>query len=215
MRPMAELVPDPSPDLPDGSVQVLVVDRHTVSRIGLAFVLRRQPWVARCLLAASLDESVGMVERHKPDVAIVDVSDAGPFVSSLLAPLRGAHPAIVLLLSVRCPPTAPVAPPGLGVAGILTPKQSAEQIVASVRQALVDDHVPAWGVESSANELSERERQVLLLLSTGATNREIATTMNVGTETVKKHAASLYRKLGVRNRTEAAQRAQVARVGNS
>ena len=48
---------------------------------------------------------------------------------------------------------------------------------------------------------------VLALLCTGATNREIAAAMHVGTETVKKHAGALYRKLGVRNRTEAAQRA--------
>lgn len=48
---------------------------------------------------------------------------------------------------------------------------------------------------------------MLALLSTGATNREIAEVMHVGTETVKKHAHALYRKLGVRNRTEAAQRA--------
>ena len=63
------------------------------------------------------------------------------------------------------------------------------------------------GGERSEHHLSEREREVLALLCTGATNHEIAAAMNVGIETVKKHAGAVYRKLGVRNRTEAAQRA--------
>ncbi|UUY05374.1 LuxR C-terminal-related transcriptional regulator [Svornostia abyssi] len=48
---------------------------------------------------------------------------------------------------------------------------------------------------------------MLQLLATGATNREIAAQLHVGPDSVKKHASSLYRKLGVRNRTEATQRA--------
>jgi two-component system response regulator DesR len=48
---------------------------------------------------------------------------------------------------------------------------------------------------------------LLVLISTGATNREIAQELNLGPDSVKKNASALYRKLGVRNRTEAAQRA--------
>jgi two-component system response regulator DesR len=48
---------------------------------------------------------------------------------------------------------------------------------------------------------------VLELLATGATNREIAARLHLGPDSVKKHAAALYRKLGVRNRTEAVQHA--------
>jgi two-component system response regulator DesR len=48
---------------------------------------------------------------------------------------------------------------------------------------------------------------VLELLATGATNREIAAQLHLGPDSVKKHAAALYRKLGVRNRTEAVQQA--------
>lgn len=69
------------------------------------------------------------------------------------------------------------------------------------------NHAPLVAGAPYADRLSEREREVLALLCTGATNREIAAAMQVGTKTVKKHAGTLYRKLGVRNRTEAAQRA--------
>ena len=81
-----------------------------------------------------------------------------------------------------------------------------------IRGAAVTDtggpiSVPVGRGATRSDQLSDREREVLALLCTGATNREIAAAMHVGTETVKKHAGALYRKLGVRNRTEAAQRA--------
>ena len=65
--------------------------------------------------------------------------------------------------------------------------------------------MPAAANRQDRFELSAREHDVLMLLTTGATNREIAEALHVSAETVKKHAAALYRKLGVRNRTEAAQ----------
>jgi two-component system response regulator DesR len=144
-------------------------------------------------------------------VAIVDVSNAGPFLAAELAPLREAHPAMPIVLGSRCRSAVAVPNATLGAVGFIAPSSTPEEIVGTVRRALVGEHEvvrlrPRQDEGGSAG-LSEREREVLALLATGATNREIAEVMHVGTETVKKHAHALYRKLGVRNRTEAAQRA--------
>ena len=56
--------------------------------------------------------------------------------------------------------------------------------------------------------LSEREREVLALMAAGSTNPEIAAALHLSPHTVKEHTSSVYRKLGVRNRIEAVQRAQ-------
>src|SRR3984885_3550554 len=194
-------------DLPDGSIRALVVDRHPLTRLGLGVLLHRQPWVSRCLLASDRDEAIALATRHRPEVAVVDVSDAGPFVGSYLAPLRAARPAMPLVLSSQYAPASHVKLLAAGGAGLLTPEASIEDVLAAVRAALIAEEVPADRGAGRTGRLSEREREVLVLLCTGATNREIAAAMNVGTETVKKHAGALYRKLGVRNRTEAAQRA--------
>lgn len=194
-------------DLPAGSVQVLVVDPHPLTRIGLGVLLHRQPWVARCLLAAARDEAAVLAARHRPEVAVVDISDAGPFLGSYLAPLRSARPAMPLVLSSHYLPPKRAQLLAVGGAGLLTPDLSAEDVVRAIRAALVGDTLPAPAAPRRSDELSEREREVLSLLCTGATNREIAAAMEVGIETVKKHAGALYRKLGVRNRTEAVQRA--------
>lgn len=98
-------------------------------------------------------------------------------------------------------------------AGALAPSLSIEQVIHEVRHALAAQEASGRSGIDRSHELSKREREVLGLLRTGATNREIAVTMHVGVDTVKKHAGSLYRKLGVRNRTEAAQRASTLGAG--
>jgi len=55
--------------------------------------------------------------------------------------------------------------------------------------------------------LSDREREVLELMASGKTNPEIGEALHLSRHTVKEHSSAVYRKLGVRNRTEAAQRA--------
>jgi DNA-binding NarL/FixJ family response regulator len=197
----------PHLDLPDRSVRILVLDSHAASRIGLGVVLRRQRWVDRCLLTSNRDEAVALTRRHKPDGAIVDISNVGPFVASHLAPLRAAHSGMRILVSSRCRLAVNPSPATVGAAGLLSPEFTVEQLISALTAALVGDEMDWLGEPNQVDGLSEREREVLTLLSTGATNREIAAVMHVGAETVKKHAGALYRKLGVRNRTEAAQRA--------
>jgi DNA-binding NarL/FixJ family response regulator len=201
--------PEGAIDLSGRSVQALVLERHAASRLGFGLLLRSQPWIERCLLSSDRDDAVALAQRARPDIAIVDVSDVGPFVGSYIAPLHQAHPAMSLLLSTReGEPTVLKTPLPSSVAGLITSGYSVEQVVEAVKLALVGQSPrPAQNEHPGRFELSAREREVLLLMSTGATNREIAETLHVSAETVKKHAAALYRKLGVRNRTEAAQMA--------
>jgi DNA-binding NarL/FixJ family response regulator len=207
VRASTEIGPRSRVELPDRSVTMLVFDPHAASRIGLGVMLRRQRWVSRCLLASDLDEAVALTRRFKPDAAIVDISDAGPFIGSHIGPLRATRAAMSVLLSSRC--RLPVKPSlsALGASGLLSPGFTVEELIGAVSAVLVGDEQPWLGGANQVEGLSEREREVLVLISTGATNREIAEVMHVGAETVKKHAGALYRKLGVRNRTEAAQRA--------
>lgn len=212
MSPTAELELPPSPEsdaLPDSSVRALVIDSHAPSRIGLAALLDEQPWIERCLLAAGSEESVALARRHRPDVAILDISQSGPFAGSITAAIRAAHPGVQILLSSRCR-TSPGAPPAsLGALGFLPAGVSPDDIVDAVRAAVIGGDLSDLSEQppSEGPRLTEREREILLLLGTGKTNREIAERLHLGPDSVKKSATALYRKLGVRNRTEAAQRA--------
>jgi len=207
MSASTELVPHSPIELPERSVTMLVFDPHAASRIGLGVMLRRQAWMARCLLASNVDEAVMLTRRFKPDAAIVDISNAGPFIASSIAPLRATHAGMAVLLSSHCRMSVRPSLPAVGASGLLSPGFTVEELIGAVSAVLVGGEEPWIGEIDHVESLSEREREVLVLISTGATNREIAAVMHVGAETVKKHAGALYRKLGVRNRTEAAQRA--------
>jgi LuxR family maltose regulon positive regulatory protein len=71
-----------------------------------------------------------------------------------------------------------------------------------------DPTTPVSGTGAMPEPLSMREQEVLRLMTAGLTNREIAEILSISAETVKKHTGSIYGKLGVRGRTEAAARAR-------
>jgi DNA-binding NarL/FixJ family response regulator len=203
----------PEPEaLPDSSVRALVIDSHAPSRIGLAALLDEQPWIERCLLAAGSEESVALTRRHRPDVAILDISQTGPFAGSITAMILEAHPGVQILLTSRCRTTPGAPPASLGAVGFLPAGVSPEDLIDGVRTAVLGGE-PVGPIEQLAPagqlDLSEREREILMLLATGATNREIAERLHLGPDSIKKSATVLYRKLGVRNRTEAARRAEL------
>jgi DNA-binding NarL/FixJ family response regulator len=203
------LAPAPAA-LSDSSVRAIVIDAHAPSRIGLAALLEEQAWIERCLLASGSEESVVLTRRHRPDVAILDISQTGPFAGSITTMIRAAHPGVQILLSSRCR-TSPGAPPAsLGAVGFLPAGISSEEVIDQVRAAVLGDKPLDFEVSATPPaglELSDREREILVLLGTGLTNREIGERLHLGPDSIKKSATSLYRKLGVRNRTEAAQRA--------
>jgi DNA-binding NarL/FixJ family response regulator len=203
-------VPPEAEALPDASVRAIVIDSHAPSRIGLAALLEEQSWIEGCLLAADTQESVALTRRHRPDVAILDISQTGPFAGSITAAIHEAHPGVQILLISRCRTSAGAPPASLGAVGFLPAGVSSEDVIDTVRTAVIGGEpleLTGAGTPGSGPVLSEREREILFLLGTGATNREIADRLHLGPDSVKKSATALYRKLGVRNRTEAAQRA--------
>ncbi len=200
------------PELLDRDPAVLlVVDAHEPSRIGLGLLLQRETWVSRCLVAGTVERAAQIARRHRPAAAVVDVSELGPFAGMAISTLREAHPGLQVILTAHCPSATVASPRQLGAAGFLPAGTPTATILETVRSALLDDVVEPVAAHPAPSSpgaaLSQRERDVLALLVTGATNREIAAELFLGPDTVKKHASSLYRKLGVRNRTEATQQA--------
>ena len=106
---------------------------------------------------------------------------------------------------------SPAAAKAAGASGFIYKDLDASEVVDAVRAVGRGMTMFAPKDAQPAPLLSEREREVLELISAGSTNREIAQQLFLSPHTVKEHTSALYRKLGARNRAEAVQKAQ--RVG--
>ncbi len=189
-------------------VSLLVVDDHEVVHWGLRSVLGAAPWVARCLAAHDGAEALELARRFQPQVAIVDLFVGTESGADISQRLRAISPDTKVLLISGAGRISAAAARAAGAAGFISKDSPAEEIVQAVRQVAQGRAVFDAGEANFPGGLSAREREVLGLMATGATNAEIAAQLFLSPHTVKDHASALYRKLGVRNRAEAVQRSQ-------
>jgi DNA-binding NarL/FixJ family response regulator len=201
---------------PDGAgsgprLRVLIVDDHDVVHWGFRTMLGNLPWVERTLSARSGAEAYELAARYKPDVALVDVfigEESGP---EICQQLRERSPATNVLLISGAGRISPGAARAAGAAGFIPKDWGAADIARAVRMVGLGMTVFQPQNDGAAPTLSSREREVLDLMSRGATNREIAAALHLSPHTIHEHTSGLYRKLGARNRADAVQRA--ARLG--
>lgn len=200
---------------PEGQSGV-VADSTPLVRAGIVATLRDAGFAA-VAEASAAREVLDLVERHEASVvvlgALTDIP-AGELIRRLNA--RAEPPRIVVLVG-RVTPEAIAELLSLSIDGLVarstTPSELAD-VVARVRAGervidpavlLVDTARDEEMAEPSA--LTAREREVLVLLSNGHSNREIASSLYVSLPTVKTHLAHIYAKLGAKNRNEALGRA--------
>jgi DNA-binding NarL/FixJ family response regulator len=196
-----------------GKLSVLVVDDHAVVQWGFRLLLGRQPWIGRCSAASTPEEAVELAEGAGPDVALVDLFLGERSGTELCEALREVSPRTKVLLISGAGWISPEAAKAAGAAGFISKDWSAEEVANAVRMVGRGMTVFARQAEGPATPLSGREREVLELIGDGATNREIADRLHLSPHTVKDHTSVLYRKLGVRNRAEAARRAEQLGLG--
>jgi len=192
-------------------LRVLIVDDHDVVHWGFRTMLGNLPWVERTLSARSGAEAYELAARYKPDVALVDVfigEESGP---EICQQLRERSPATNVLLISGAGRISPGAARAAGAAGFIPKDWGAADIARAVRMVGLGMTVFQPQNDGAAPTLSSREREVLDLMSRGATNREIAAALHLSPHTIHEHTSGLYRKLGARNRADAVQRA--ARLG--
>jgi DNA-binding NarL/FixJ family response regulator len=195
----------------DQRLRVLVVDDHDVVQWGFRVLLAEQPWVERCLAARTGSEALALARRFEPQVALVDLFLADESGVDVCEAILAASPSTRVLFISGAGRMSPAAARAAGASGFVSKDLEARDVVAAVR--MVGMGMTMFPPKASQPEppLTEREREVLEAIASGATNREIAARLFLSPHTVKEHTSALYRKLGARNRADAVQRAQ--RIG--
>ena len=193
----------------ESQVSVLIVDDHPMVREGLAGVLERHNF--RILgLAANGHQALEMYFANRPDVLLLDLRlpDQSGFdvVRSVLK--RDPEARIVILSSAQGDASVYTAI-SLGVRGYLLKGVDGATLAAQVRhvaeggRSLSPESAEKLSQFIVSEKLSEREIQVLGLISHGKSNKEIASLLFVSEDTVKMHVKNILRKLHANDRTQA------------
>ena len=196
---------------PEGrGLRVLVVDDHDVVQWGFRLLLERQSWVERCLAASSGAEAVQVCRKVQPEVALVDMLLGSESGAEVCEEIHQVSPDTRVLLISGAGVVSPNVARTAGAAGFISKDWSAVDVVRAVRRVSQGHEVFAEAPLDSP--LSDREQEVLSLIATGSTNKEIAGQLHLSPHTVKEHTSAIYRKLGVRNRAEATRQAQRLKI---
>ena len=194
-----------------GKLRVLVVDDHDVVQWGFRLLLERQSWVERCLAASDGAEAVEVCRRVQPEVALVDMLLGSESGAEVCEEIRSVSPATRVLLISGAGVISPFVARSAGASGFISKDWSAVDVVKAVRMVSLGTEVFADSAPLDS-PLSDREQEVLSLIATGSTNKEIAGHLHLSPHTVKEHTSAIYRKLGVRNRAEATRQAQRLKI---
>ncbi len=200
---------------------ILLVDDHEVVRLGLKTLLEHNDKFEVVAEAGTAKEAVAMVEKHHPDVVLMDIRLPGPSGIDACEEITERWPDVrvviltsyaeddMLFSAIRAGASGYVLKQ-IGAEGLITAIEAAcrgealldpavtQRVFQEVRRAVKEEEAAAFA------NLSQQEKNVLALVSEGKTNREIAEALFLGEGTVRNYVSSILSKLGVSNRAEAA-----------
>ena len=196
-------------------IRLAIVDDHAVVRAGLAQLVETMDEVELVGEAGDGEEAVALCAERRPDVVLMDLEM--PRVDGIEATrrIRAAQPATaVVVLTSFSDRDRILRAIDAGAAGYLLKDADPDELARAVRAAARGDApldpkaaralLSARTTAAPADSLSEREREVLLMVAEGLANKQIARRLEISEKTVKAHLTSVFRQIGVTDRTQAA-----------
>jgi two-component system, NarL family, response regulator DevR len=204
-----------------GKQRILLVDDHEVVRLGLKALLERHPDFEVVGEASSAREALEQVANLQPGVVVMDIRLPGTSGIEACEEIVQRFPDTkVIMLTSYAEDEMLFSAIRAGASGYILKQIGGEDLVRALDavgrgEALLDPAVTQRVFQevrkavkeeeaSAFSHLSQQEKHVLLLVSEGKTNREIAKALFLGEGTVRNYVSSILSKLGVNNRAEAA-----------
>ena len=203
-------------------IRVLLIDDHVVMRAALRMLVESRPDMTVVGEATDRGAAILIAAREQPDIILLDL-DLGEesgvdFLPALLAAAKQAR--VIVLTGIR-DPAAHRQAVRLGATGMVLKEQAFDTLVKAIERvhagetwlapALVANilaersRVRSPDINHEATRitaLTEREREVVALISQGLKNRQIGERLSISETTVVHHLTSIFAKLGVANRLE-------------
>lgn len=206
----------------------MLVEDHPVFADGLVALFRDLPEVEVVGVAGSGEVALDLIERHTPDVVLMDLHLPGISGVEATSRIKARHPGVaVLALTMLSDDDTILAAIRAGARGYLLKEAPPAEIIRSL-QAVAAGQV-VFGSSAGSRvlaalatetvrphplpELTDREREVLDLVAAGLTNHAIAQRLFLSEKTIRNHVSNIFAKLGVSDRSAAVVRARDAGLG--
>jgi DNA-binding NarL/FixJ family response regulator len=202
-------------------IRVLIVDDDVATRVGLRAIMGAAPDITVVGESGSAEDAFEQIGAANPDVVLMDVqlpgTDGITATERITARASDDGPRVIMLTTFEIDDYV-FRSLRAGASGFLLKRARGEDLTEAVRSVASGNALPAptltrrlierFAVTSTARTtavqtLTEREREVLLLVAGGRSNQEIASDLAISLDTVKSHVKHIFTKLGVRDRSQA------------
>jgi len=198
-------------------IRVLIADDHTLVRKGLRQILIESGAVGIADEAKDGKETIAKVSANPYDIVLLDISFPGRSGIEVLKQVKSLRSKLpVLILSMHPEEQYAVRALRAGAAGYLTKESAPDELIEAIHKvarggkyitaSLADKLAEEIG-EPSAGEmpherLSDREYQVMCMIASGKTVKEIGKELNLSVKTISTHRARILRKMNMRNNAQ-------------
>lgn len=198
-------------------VSIVVIDDHPILRTGLVSVLSAQSGFDVVASGSSAADVGSLVAQHRPDLLLIDICMPGN-VFEAVAMLRTQNEKVrIVAFTASDRIDHAISAIEAGVNGYVLKGSTLQELNNAITAVLAGEsfitpsfankviasiHAPATRGTPHQTHLSIREEQIVKLLLTGCTNKEIARNLSISDKTVKHYMTILMQKLSVRNRVE-------------
>lgn len=198
-----------------GKRSICIAEDHTLLRVGLKAMLASEPGLEVVTEAANGFELLDVIQKHQPELVLLDLSMPGLHGLEALQEVRRRYPEVkVLVLTMHDAEEYVLAALRAGAAGYILKDSTAAELVMAIHAALAGKsylspeisgkivHSYLEGKKSGPpsstwDTLTHREREILKLIAEGHKNKAIAECLHMSVKTVETHRTHLMRKLGV------------------
>lgn len=205
-------------------ISVVLIDDNRLLREGLAILIREQPGFLVLAAFADIDDALQLVRDAKPNVVLLDFSLEGHDSLRVTGTVHKEVPDAKVIVMGLLPAQQDIADfVTAGASGFIMKDASLEQFVTTIRGVAAGQQVLPPELTTSlfsqiaslsirkgqprvleTEGLTERERQVIDLIGSGLSNKEIAARLHIAVHTVKSHVHNVLEKLALRTRLEVA-----------
>lgn len=197
-------------------IRVMLVDDHRLVRAGLRRVLADLPDMQVVGEAASGEEALDLARQHLPDVVLMDINMPGMGGLEATRRLVQRYPDLkIIAVTMHTDEPYPTRLLAAGACGYISKDSAADEVVAAIRRVHTGGHYVAadiagnlaaslikGGSDSPFEHLSQREMQVMMMLTKGLGTQEISDRLCLSPKTVSTYRYRLFEKLGVSNDVE-------------